>query len=398
MRPSPPSACALSCGYALLWTLRPAGRAALPLAPRAARTRSTAQHLAERFGRYPAPAARRRLGPCRLAGRDALRRPADPRAAGPGRNASSPPISPPPAGARPRRVFAADIAAGPPARRSGCRSNSTGPSAGFFRAFRPKYGLVMEIEIWPRMIFAARARGRAALHVQRAVSVENLSPATHAHPRPRRADAGLCRGLGEIRPAGATASPRSASRTSPSPASCASTSRSRPRRSPPDGPPAAGWAPETARVITFASVVEGEDALFLDAIAALARPIAPQAAPRPSSSTSPARPNALTRWPDCCRRRGLTIVRRSRRCSTPTFAPVRARRPPIDVLLGDSLGEMYFYLAMSDRVVVGGGFTPKGSHNIIEPLALANPVMSAPRSTPSNTRRSRPSPPASAAG
>ena len=28
--------------------------------------------------------------------------------------------------------------------------------AGFFRAFGPAYGLVMEIEIWPRMVFAAR--------------------------------------------------------------------------------------------------------------------------------------------------------------------------------------------------------------------------------------------------
>lgn len=29
----------------------------------------------------------------------------------------------------------------------------------FFAAFRPAYGLVMEVEIWPRMVFAARAAG-----------------------------------------------------------------------------------------------------------------------------------------------------------------------------------------------------------------------------------------------
>src|SRR5690606_33988300 len=29
----------------------------------------------------------------------------------------------------------------------------------FFRHFRPAYGLVMEIEIWPRMVMAARAAG-----------------------------------------------------------------------------------------------------------------------------------------------------------------------------------------------------------------------------------------------
>lgn len=50
----------------------------------------------------------------------------------------------------------------------------------------------------------------------------------------------------------------------------------------------------------------------------------------------------------------------------------------MDVLLGDSLGEMYFYLGLADRVVVGGGFQPKGSHNIIEPLALKRPVLVGP--------------------
>ncbi len=48
------------------------------------------------------------------------------------------------------------------------------------------------------------------------------------------------------------------------------------------------------------------------------------------------------------------------------------------MLLGDSLGEMYGYLAMADRVVVGGGFRAKGSHTISEPLALAKPVMTGP--------------------
>jgi len=39
---------------------------------------------------------------------------------------------------------------------------------------------------------------------------------------------------------------------------------------------------------------------------------------------------------------------------------------------------MYAYLALSDRVVVGGGFTPKGSHNISEALSLGKAVMTGP--------------------
>ncbi|MEM8537110.1 MAG: 3-deoxy-D-manno-octulosonic acid transferase, partial [Pseudomonadota bacterium] len=43
-----------------------------------------------------------------------------------------------------------------------------------------------------------------------------------------------------------------------------------------------------------------------------------------------------------------------------------------------SMGEMYFYLSLGDRTIVGGGFVTKGAHNIIEPLALKKPVIVGP--------------------
>ena len=51
-------------------------------------------------------------------------------------------------------------------------------------------------------------------------------------------------------------------------------------------------------------------------------------------------------------------------------------------MVGDSLGEMFFYLALSDLVVVGGGFTREGAHNIIESLMLAKPVLTGPHTWP----------------
>lgn len=48
------------------------------------------------------------------------------------------------------------------------------------------------------------------------------------------------------------------------------------------------------------------------------------------------------------------------------------------ILMGDSLGEMFFYLSLADRVIVGGGYTPHGAHNIIEPLSLGKPVLTGP--------------------
>jgi 3-deoxy-D-manno-octulosonic-acid transferase len=42
----------------------------------------------------------------------------------------------------------------------------------------------------------------------------------------------------------------------------------------------------------------------------------------------------------------------------------------VDVLLGDSFGEMFFYMELAKTAIVGGGFNPSGAHNIIEPLML----------------------------
>ncbi len=50
----------------------------------------------------------------------------------------------------------------------------------------------------------------------------------------------------------------------------------------------------------------------------------------------------------------------------------------LDGLWGDSLGEMNFYLGLSDLVFMGDSFNEEGSHNIIEPFALEKPVVVGP--------------------
>jgi 3-deoxy-D-manno-octulosonic-acid transferase len=46
-----------------------------------------------------------------------------------------------------------------------------------------------------------------------------------------------------------------------------------------------------------------------------------------------------------------------------------------NVLLGDTMGEMYLYIAMADITFVGGSFVPVGGHNMLEPAALGLPVI-----------------------
>jgi 3-deoxy-D-manno-octulosonic-acid transferase len=50
----------------------------------------------------------------------------------------------------------------------------------------------------------------------------------------------------------------------------------------------------------------------------------------------------------------------------------------IDVLLGDTMGEMPFFYAAADVAVVGGSFEAHGGQNFIEACALGTPVIIGP--------------------
>lgn len=49
------------------------------------------------------------------------------------------------------------------------------------------------------------------------------------------------------------------------------------------------------------------------------------------------------------------------------------------ILLGDSMGEMFVYLAAADIAFVGGSLVDIGGHNILEPAAIGRPVLFGPR-------------------
>ena len=68
---------------------------------------------------------------------------------------------------------------------------------------------------------------------------------------------------------------------------------------------------------------------------------------------------------------GLTVARRS---DSVTGAAIVG----VDVLLGDSMGEMSAYFAFSDIVIVAGSFLPLGGHNLIEVCAAGKPVIMGP--------------------
>jgi 3-deoxy-D-manno-octulosonic-acid transferase len=129
-------------------------------------------------------------------------------------------------------------------------------------------------------------------------------------------------------------------------------------------------------VIAFASAITGEDEQFIDAMQQIQRGLAAAGRSQPLFVYVPRSPQRFDTVHDLLQSAGFQTLRRSQ-----VFDAQWALLNPnmdvqgVDVLLGDSLGEMYFYLALSQAVVVGASFVPLGAHNVIEPLALKKPVM-----------------------
>jgi 3-deoxy-D-manno-octulosonic-acid transferase len=263
------------------------------------------------------------------------------------------------------RVFGPDIAAGQlatvwvPFELSICYN-------GFFCAFQPKLGLVMEIEIWPRMVFAARAAGVPLYMCNAQYPTKSIARDARFPLRPAimrgfagalvksqlQADRFAAVGVANIHVTGELRFDQ------PIPAAqLAAATAARPALS------------GTRQVITFASVVEGEDDTYLAAITALKGPDAPFIV------YVPRKPERFDDVANLLAAKGFRAIRRSTALSADLSL---ISTDPTDILLGDSLGEMYFYLSLADRVVTGGGFTPHGAHNIIEPLAIGKPVIVGP--------------------
>jgi 3-deoxy-D-manno-octulosonic-acid transferase len=131
-------------------------------------------------------------------------------------------------------------------------------------------------------------------------------------------------------------------------------------------------------VVCFASVVVGEDAVFVKAMQSLRQGLDDRSGARPLFVYVPRSPQRFDESERLLTQAGLRVARRSEQLDAAFLPTASGPMESIDVLLGDSLGEMYFYLALSQVVVVGGSFVDTGAHNVIEPLALKRPVMVGP--------------------
>ncbi|QNA97620.1 lipid IV(A) 3-deoxy-D-manno-octulosonic acid transferase [Massilia sp. Se16.2.3] len=118
-------------------------------------------------------------------------------------------------------------------------------------------------------------------------------------------------------------------------------------------------------VLLCASTRDGEEALILDAYARMHE--------RPKGMLLvlvPRHPQRFDEVAELVRARGLRLQRRSQLSEAMPGVLVEA-----DVLLGDSMGEMFAYYAACDCAFIGGSLLPLGGQNLIEACALGKPVL-----------------------
>ena len=139
-------------------------------------------------------------------------------------------------------------------------------------------------------------------------------------------------------------------------------------------------------VIVIASTREGEDELFTRAIAEIKKTYRSERAqgngeqqdisdaeqnPMPLFVLVPRHPQRFDQVAGYLADDGLSFCRRS---AYPTDKQLRTT----DVLLGDSVGEMFFFYGLADVAIVAGSFAELGGQNHIEASALGLPVIVGP--------------------
>ena len=119
-------------------------------------------------------------------------------------------------------------------------------------------------------------------------------------------------------------------------------------------------------VLLCASTREGEEQLILDAYTRASLPA------NALLLIVPRHPQRFDEVEKMIASHGLAVQRRS------GLGPDGVVAAGTQVLLGDSMGEMFAYYAACDCAFVGGSLLPLGGQNLIEPAALGKPVLIGP--------------------
>ncbi|WP_280156552.1 lipid IV(A) 3-deoxy-D-manno-octulosonic acid transferase [Piscinibacter sp. XHJ-5] len=235
----------------------------------------------------------------------------------------------------------------------------------FFRQFQPSVGVLMETEIWPNLLHAARRHGVTMVLANARLSEKSQRQGQRLRAVLQPAVEQLALVLAQteadaqrLREAGAPRVVVSGNLKFDMAPDATLLSRGR------------AWRDSIGRPVLLAAVTrEGEEAMLL---AAWARHRS-SAAGQPLLLIVPRHPQRFDEVASLVTAAGLTLVRRSQWTDAPP-----AHAAAADVWLGDTMGEMPLYYALSHVALLGGSFAPLGGQNLIEAAACGCPVVMGP--------------------
>jgi 3-deoxy-D-manno-octulosonic-acid transferase len=243
----------------------------------------------------------------------------------------------------------------------------------FLRTWRPSLGLVMETEVWPTLIDECRRADVPLVLTNARMSARSYKRAAKFGSATKDVFGGFARVLAQ--------SPSDAERlTALGARNSAVLGNLKFDMSTPPELAARGHAWRAAigarPVWVAASTREGEEALVLEAFAALGIDNA-------LLILVPRHPQRFNEVAGLVEKAGLRLERRSAwapdaKVASAASGGVRPLPAGVNVLLGDSMGELGAYYAASDLAFIGGSLLPLGGQNLIEACAVGVPVLIGP--------------------
>ena len=245
----------------------------------------------------------------------------------------------------------------------------------FFKRNQPKFGMIMEIELWPRLIASANYAGvpmvlaqaqypdKSFERDQRGLQLRSqlvkgfdliLAKSDHHAARFRHFGASNVQVMGEL---------RFEQPIPPEHLTAAANLRAEINSDRP--------------VFCLASTGPDEDPLLIPVVARLREVAKIADKPLPFFVYVPRHPKNFADTATLLQAADLKMLQRSDGLDSDLHL-TDPMPDNLDGLFGDSLGEINFYFALANYVFIGDSFNEEGSHNIIEPLSVGKPVVVGP--------------------
>ena len=245
----------------------------------------------------------------------------------------------------------------------------------FLRHYQPQFGCILETELWPNLLAACQAQKVPVFLLNARLSARSARRYAVFPNLTRQA-------LRRLSAIGAQSTDDAARLTALGATSATVTGN---MKFDIDVPPAQRMLGQEFRarigtrpVWLAASTREGEEALILDAwhaalntqkVGAGETAIFQLTAANPLLIIVPRHPQRFDEVAQLAIKRGFLIQRRSENT---------AINPATQVLIGDSMGEMFAWYTTADLAFIGGSLKDYGSQNLIEACAVGTPVLLGP--------------------